>query len=181
MILSATPTGKLLPVAITYKSIGPIAANGPEGAAYSSSETGWVDTASFENYFRKIVFPWADSLPGVKVVIGNYPSTHFSLAILHECQSKNIRFVQIPAATGHVRNPVKVCFFQRLKELWRKSLTEWRFTTDNDELFKEDFPKLLKLTLEKIKPLYPKVESCFRSCGMWPISSTSIFENMTKM
>jgi len=52
-----------------------------------------LDSATFADYFEKIVFPWADSLNGPKCVIGDGLSTHFSVEVIKKCCDRDIRYV----------------------------------------------------------------------------------------
>ena len=72
VMISGTIDG-LLPPYIIYKAKEMYfkwALNGPAGAVYNRTESGWFDMASFGDYFDKIVVPWARRREGKKLIIG---------------------------------------------------------------------------------------------------------------
>lgn len=79
IMFSATASGELLPCYVVYKAerlYNTWINGGPVKTVYNQTKSGWFDAATFQDYFLKIVVPWARKLEGPKVVIGDNLSSH---------------------------------------------------------------------------------------------------------
>lgn len=56
--------------------------NGPQGARYNRTRHGWMDGATFEEWFGSHLLPILKQQPGKKVVIGDNLTSHISLNVL---------------------------------------------------------------------------------------------------
>ncbi len=104
VIFEGTPD-QLLPLYVVYKAKklwSTWTDGGPARVFYGRTESGWVDTASFVDFFEKVVFPWGDGLHGPKAVRGDNLSTHFSQEVIKQCQEKQMLASKLypPAATS---------------------------------------------------------------------------------
>ena len=72
--------GDYLPPMVVYKAKN-IYENwtkgGPTGTVYDATSSGWFDSRTFKNWFRKIFVPHAARLPGPKVIVGGNLRSHF--------------------------------------------------------------------------------------------------------
>ena len=142
----------------------------PPNAYYNSSSSGWFDVQSFEDWFKRVAVPWARSMVGRKIVIGDNVATHFSKNVLTTCERLDIGFICLPAHTTHLTQPLDVAFFAPLKRAWRKILCEWKTVNVNCRQFKkENFPKYLKTLLTKCNSA--NLIAGFKSCGIFPYNS----------
>lgn len=125
------------------------------GSRYNLSKSGWIDEATFADWFRSIVVPWAENRDGPKAVIGDNLSTLFSPEVLELCQQHNIKFVRLPPNATHLMQPLDVAFFRSLNQARRDILLGWRTTADRRlaTLPKYQFPTLLSNLCEAIKPI----------------------------
>lgn len=100
IMFAVTASGEVLPPYTVYKAeriYDQWCIGGPPGARYNRTKSGWFDSASFQDWFFKIVVPWAKKLEGPKVLIGDNLSSHINVEVLRECQRANIRFVFLPS------------------------------------------------------------------------------------
>lgn len=184
VMFCGSAAGESLPPFVVYKSINmwdTWAQNGPLGARYANSKSGWFEAASFNEWFETLLLPRLRKLPGKKVVIGDNLSTHLSVNVLRLCQTHDISFVCLPANSSHLTQPLDVAYFAPLKRGWRKILSEWKenggFTCAT--LQKQDFPSLLKKLLEYIEPSSKEnLISGFKTCGIYPISIEELLKKI---
>lgn len=126
IMFAAAADGSLLPTYTVYKSHHlwtTWCENGPNGARYNRTISGWFDAVVFEDWFNSIIVPWAEKLDGPKIIIGDNLSSHLNVNIIRKCEECNIRFVFLPANTTHLSQPLDVAFFGPLKKKWRQILT----------------------------------------------------------
>ncbi|KAK3919865.1 Zinc metalloprotease [Frankliniella fusca] len=126
----------------------------------------------FEEWFSTILLNWASSVDGVKVVIGDNVSSHFSPRVFEMCAEHNIRFVCLPPNSTHLLQPLDVAFFSPLKTAWRRILNEWKIKSNNRTLTlpKPSFPGLLKTLMEAIEENREKnLQAAFKATGIAPL------------
>lgn len=110
-----------------------------------------LDMTSFEDWFEKIILPWATALDGPKVVIGDNLSSHLSVQIIKLCRENNIRFRFLPLNATHLTQPLDLAFFGPMKRLWRKIMLQYKLSNPNaPAINKCHFPQLLKELMEKL-------------------------------
>lgn len=98
-MFAGTANGTLLPPFVVYKAQHlweSWCSGGLDGARYARSKSGWMDATNFEEWFLKVVVPWARRLEGPKVMIGDNLISHLSQTMIEKCEYLNIRFVLLP-------------------------------------------------------------------------------------
>lgn len=55
---------------------------GPEGARYNRTKQGWIDGATFEDWFSAHLLPILKKQEGKKVIMGDNLSSHVSLNVV---------------------------------------------------------------------------------------------------
>jgi len=69
---------------------------------YNRTSHGWIDAATFSEWFRSTFLPHAYRLPGRKLLIGDNLSSHFSPDVLKSCEENNIAFVCFSPNSTHL-------------------------------------------------------------------------------
>ncbi len=145
-------------------------------------ESGWVDTATFVDFFEKAVFPWTDGLQDPKGVIRGKVCTHFSLEVIKKCQEKQIRFVRMPPNSTHLLlEPLYFSMFCSIEYFWKETLSQWQAGAGKGGgvLPKEQFARLLRGTLDKAAPTFTaNSKTGFGTCDICPVSADPINENV---
>lgn len=180
VMMAATAAGHLLPPYVVYKSVHLYPTwieGGPEGAMYNRTKSGWFDSATFEDWFDKILIPYFRNLPGRKVLIGDNLASHISLHVLDSCAEHNIKFVLLPPNATHLLQPLDVAFFAPMKKAWRVILSEWK-KTNRGCIVKSDFPKLLNKCIKNIENLETNIRSGFRGCGIIPLNPNVVLNKI---
>ena len=148
--------------------------NGPKGARYNRTKSGWFDEATFEDWFFSMMLLQLKKQDGKKVIIGDNLSSHLSESVVQACKENNISFLSLLPNATHMLQPLDVAFFAPLKKLWRNLLREWRITPcgrKTGTLGKEDFSTLLtKLVSQLLVNAAENLKGGFRKCGLVPFN-----------
>ena len=144
--------GKMLPPMIVYKAVNTYdgwSRNGPKGAIYESSSSGYFDCRLFAVWFFEILVPAVKDLPVVKILFGDNPSSHFNYyEIICACINLQIKFTMLIANATDKMQVLDVSVFRPMKRSWRTVLKEYRQETRRRGLIEKCcFPSLLKLKL----------------------------------
>lgn len=183
LMFSATATGEMLPLYVVYKAerlYDRWLSGGPPKTVYNRTKSGWFDAPTFQDWFTKVVLPWAKKTEGPKVIIGDNLSSHINIDVLQQCQRNNIRFVLLPPNTTHLTQPLDVSFFRPLKAAWRTILNDIKMKQPKlNCVDKCIFPQLLSKLMERIECNSKKnIQSGFRACGIYPFNPDEVYKKM---
>ncbi|CAG5047276.1 unnamed protein product [Parnassius apollo] len=179
IMFSGTADGNCLPPYVVYKADhlwSSWCENGPKNARYNRTKSGWFDMICFDDWFKSIVVPWANSLDGVKLMIGDNLASHLSVETIQICQSKNIRFVFLPKNATHLTQPLDVAFFRPMKRYWREILTNYKATYSTaSTINKCHFPQLLQELMTKIDMTKEtNIRKGFEGSGIFPFNPSRV-------
>nr|CAI5826190.1 unnamed protein product [Callosobruchus analis] len=127
----------------------------PAGSRMSVTNTGWIDTETYDDWFEKHLLPQLKEKEERKILIGDNLSSHISLKVSRLCQENNVRLIMLVANSTHLLQPLDVAYFSPLKAAWRTVLTQWRTTSQGKiavTLPKNKFAQLVKTSLDVIEP-----------------------------
>ena len=104
---------------------------GPAGSLYSVSDSGWMESANFREWVKKMF------LPAVKHLTINHPvllifdghHSHISLELIELARANNIHLLCLPPHSTHLLQPLDVGVFGPVKATWRKILKEHQIAT----------------------------------------------------
>lgn len=168
--------GETVPPFIIYKSEhlwSTWTEDGPEGARYNRTKSGWIDAATFEDWFLSHLLPILRKKNGRKVVIGDNLSSHINERVLLECEKHNISFICLPPNATHILQPLDVAYFRPLKCKWRQILLDWKSSQTGRKLPttpKEQFPCLLKKALNALTESKENLIAGFKKTGIFPVN-----------
>ena len=170
--------GTRLPPYVVYKGKNLWARwmkNGPAGCLYSVSDSGWMESANFLQWFTKLfifaVRPMTETMPVVLFFDGH--NSHISLKLIETARSNNVHLVCFPPHVTHLIQPLDVGVFAPVKHQWAKTLKSYQIESRASTVTKEDFPGLLAELYEK--SFCPEhFKSGFRRCGLHPLCREAI-------
>ncbi|CAI6372078.1 unnamed protein product [Macrosiphum euphorbiae] len=95
VMFAGTADGILFPPFTVYKAktiSDSWRLGGPKGSRYASSQFGWFDSYSFDDWIKIISIPYLKNLPGRKILIGDNLSSHISMESIKAFKEHNISF-----------------------------------------------------------------------------------------
>jgi hypothetical protein len=149
--------------------------NGPAGAMYSVSESGWMEKQNYQSWLQKMFLPATSHLReiGPVVLLFDGHHSHISIQLIQICRESRIHLMLLPSNTTHVLQPLDVGVYGPLKQAWKKILTQHKFSTRAANIGKEDFPTLLAQLWEtSFKSSH--LQGGFRETGLFPFNYSSI-------
>lgn len=182
IMFAITAGGECLPPYVVYKAehlYQQWRINGPKGARYNRSRSGWFDSTTFEDWFEMIVLPWAKAKIGTKILIGDNLASHINHRIVTMCEENDIRFVFLPPNSSHLTQPLDVCYFGPLKKLWRANLLDYKIKNPRETTInKSHFPELLKRLMHELNEKTPNILSAFKSTGIHPFNPDKVINKL---
>lgn len=175
----------LLPLYIVYKAehlYNTWTSNGPPGARYNRSKSGWFTEAIFEDWYFTVAVRYFEKYPkeSPKALIGDNLASHLSVRVIESCVENNIKFILLPPNSTHICQPLDVAFFKPLKVAWRKTLMDWKLK-NRGTIPKDIFPRLLRRALEHLDEngkTAPNLKSGFKGSGLYPIDRNQVLKRL---
>ena len=92
---------------------------GPAGAVYGISDSGWMDSANFLSWFKKLILPAVSHLTasGPVYLFFDGHHSHISLQLIKEARENNPNCI-------HIVQPLDVGVFGPMKKVWAKLLKQ---------------------------------------------------------
>ena len=157
-MISGNTACEILPPFVVYKATNlwlTWCVEGPKGARYFSTKSGWFAGIAFEEWFFSIVITFFKKKLGVKVLLNNNLSSHISPKVIEACEENEIKLVCLAPNSTHITQPLDVAFFKTLKAAWCKIITECKDSAagrTKTSLDKQHFPELLNKLLSALEP-----------------------------
>ena len=145
ILTAGAADGTRLPPFILYKGVNLYARwtkNGPAGAVYGVSGSGWMEGANFIQWFERLFVPAVSTLlatgPVVLFVDGHH--SHVTMELIKVARSRNIRLFCLPPHTTHILQPLDVGVYGPAKKAWKTILKDHKIKTLSEYVTKEEFP-----------------------------------------
>ncbi|XP_013189286.1 uncharacterized protein LOC106142869 [Amyelois transitella] len=181
VMFAGSASGALLPIYVVYKAehlYDSWLRGGPANTFYNRTRSGWFDSTTFEDWFFKVVVPYFSSVgEGPKAILGDNLASHLSVKVIQKCAESDIRFIFLPANSSHLTQPLDVAYFRPLKAIWRKTLLEWKQKTRGC-IPKDQFPRLLKRSLDQLLTSSENLKSGFRAAGICPLNKQTVLAKL---
>ena len=145
ILAAGAADGEQLPPFILYKGVNLYArwtSDGPEGAIYGVSKSGWMEAKNFSTWFEKLfvpsVAPLLETGPAVLFVDGHH--SHLTLDLIQLARSKGVHLVCLPPHTTHLLQPLDAGVYGPVKKTWKTIIKQHNLETQAERIVKEDFP-----------------------------------------
>ena len=145
LLAAGAADGTHLPPFILYKGVNLYSRwtkGGLAGAIYGVSDSGWMESKNFEQWFQKLFAPAVSGLlatgPVVLFVDGHH--SHVGLDLIHLARSKGVHLFCLPPHTTHLLQPLDVGVYAPAKKTWKTILKYHSIRTHAQNVLKEDFP-----------------------------------------
>ena len=154
--------------------------NGPATTRYQVSSNGWMEVATFIDWFEMVFLEHTKSIEGPKLLIFDGHVSHMSLEVVKMAIDNNVSIVCLPPHSTHILQPLDVAVFGPMKRAWASILEKYNEKSYNID--KELFPRLLKhLTESKTAFLRRHAVAGFETCGIYPFSPEAISDEKLKV
>ena len=175
VLFCASASGEYLPPFVIYKSkylYDSWTDQGPKGAVYSCSDTGWMKGQNFESWFLKVFIKYVENRDKPILLSFDGHTSHLTYIVVKAALENNIIIVCIPPNTSHALQPLDVGVFKNLKLEWKRILSDWYKQSRLTSVDKNVFPRLLKKLWEKLKPEH--AIAGFKGSGLYPPNRNAI-------
>lgn len=137
---------------------------------YAVSESGWMTTSIFHNWFEKFVDETKHIRPLLLIFDGHL--THMSVLTIELAMKENITLLKLPAHCTDVLQPLDVSCFNPLKSYYERELTEQVHKTGAREpLRKAAFGNLIsKIWRKGLNE--NNIKAGFRATGIYPVDAS---------
>jgi len=180
-MICGSAAGELLPPYIVYKAQNTYeqwCIDGPQGAVYTSTVSGWFDGWVFTDWFKNCFLKHVRRNSDKKMLVGDNLRSHISLEVIDLCRKNDIQFVCLPPNSTHLTQPLDVGYFGPLKASWKKQLIKYSKEDLNANLLcKKVFPRMLKELLDSVIPA-ELLPPAFERCGLYPIQRKKVTERL---
>ena len=138
-------SGKLPPFILGKNIWNRWCLNGPKGALYGVSKSGWMERDNFCSWFEKLFIPSVTYLieTGPVVLFMDGHASHLGLKVIQKARKNNIHLIAVPAHTTHITQPLDVGLFGPMKSKWRAINDDLRRKTTAAVVDKAIFPSLV--------------------------------------
>lgn len=181
VMFAGSADGTFLPPYIVFKSkyIYPDwIEDGPIGARYNRSSTGWFDSDLFEDWFFRLALPSLRRKEGKKIIIGDNLGSHLSYKVIEACEQSNISFILLPKNSTHLCQPLDVSVFRPLKAAWRAILTDWKLH-NRGVVPKSKFSGLLREMLNRTSEnMNRNIVAGFEATGIFPFDPERVLSRI---
>ena len=175
--------GDLLPLMVVYKAKNVYEGwtkNGPAGAIYDSTQSGWFDSYTFHRWFMDLFLPSVRGREGPFFLFGDNLGSHFSPEVVELAKEHNICFIMLIANANNWLQVLDVAVVGPMKRMWRDVLSAWRseFRRTGD-ISKEIFPSLMEKLDRKVRETVSEnLKSGFRACGIYPLDRNEALKRL---
>ena len=95
--------------------------NGPAGAMYSVSDSGWMEKENHHCWFQKMFLPATSHLreTGAVILFFDGHHSHISIQLIKLSQESNVHLMLLPSNTTHVLQPLDVGVYYSAIPSWK--------------------------------------------------------------
>ena len=175
MLCTASAAGAALPPMIIYPKAfpgGQYRFGGPDDAIYARSESGWVDSELFFEWFKRDFLKYAVPQRPVLLIVDGHKS-HITLDLVDLARNSGVVLFCFPPHTTHALQPLDVSVFKALKAHFSKSLRALCFSRRDFMVSKRDFARMVKEPFE-IAFSMSNIKNGFSKCGIYPFDPDAV-------
>ena len=155
---------------------------GPSGTRYSMSDSGWMETANFHEWFVKVFLPATADMrkTGPAILFFDGHQSHDSITLIEQARENNVILYVFPPHTTHLLQPLDVGVFGPFKTAWAQVLKKYKLETLAAKVDRQTFPSLISKIWDKV--LLPEhLIGGFRKSGIHPLSREAIPDSALKI
>lgn len=140
---------------------------------YAATENGWMDSATFANYFEKSFLPAVEARQPVVLIYDGH-SSHISLGLVEKATMENVVILKLPPHTSHLLQPMDLSVFKPLKEDYDNAVIRWQRKNYGVKMPKQEFSNIISRIWKGFNSTV--IQNGFRKAGIFPINDKVIPE-----
>ena len=133
---------------------GPYVREGSDGALYSISDNGYLDSMLFYIFMNQLFIPKTRHIASQKLLILDDHGSHLDINTIQLCRANNIHLYCLPPHTTHIFQPLDVVIFHPVKSHFSYLTPHIKLATLGwkrpVKCFKINFTKLFKEPWESV-------------------------------
>ena len=172
-------SGYIMPPHIIFSQSypsGPYTRDGTNGALYSISDNGYMDSEHFYSLISKLLIPQTNQIAGPKLLILDRHGSHLNINIINLCRENNIHLYRLPPHTTHIFQPLDVVIFWPVKSHFNKITQHLKLATLGSSnpinCSKTNFTRIFKEPWESVTVAL--IKKGFQKCGISPLDRDAI-------
>ena len=143
----------------------------PGSWMFSATESGYMDTTLFVEWFTKVFIPNCGKERPVLLVMDNHDS-HISLPVVEAARQEDIVLVGLPSHTTHILQPLDVHIIGPLKNKFSSLVSSLGVASPSTVVGKSRVPVILNYAMDALPPA--TIKEAFRMSGLFPIDQSVI-------
>ena len=173
---AGSASGCVLPPYVVYKGKNLYkdwVCGGPQGAVYTTSLNGWMESDQFMEWFKTIFLKCTAAFsqhPRILIFDGHL--SHLSLDMIKHARETNVILLRLPSKLTHLLQPFDRTVFRPVKQKWQSLLRQYA-RTNRGPVGKNEFPGMLKKLYEE-SFTKSTIEAGFRSTGICPFEPSVV-------
>ena len=155
---------------------GNYALNGPDGALYGKSESGFMDEELFLKWFERIFLKQCpqdrtEDSPVILLMDGHI--SHCSTDLIEKAKQENVILFALVPHTTHICQPLDVAVYKSLKVHLSKFIKLGQAIRGELWIPKKEVPRIIKVPFEQAMSLH-NIKQGFRKCGIFPLNPNAV-------
>ena len=174
--------GHTLPPMIIFSNSfpgGAYHASGPVNALYAHSDSGFMDTNLFNQWFEKTFLKYAVPERPLLLLMDGH-SSHINIQLIECAQQNNVILLCLPPHTTHFLQPLDVSVYRSLKSHFSKTIHNARLLKSDLWISKNLFSSFFKLAFEECFTMRT-IRAGFEKCGIYPFNPAAIDTSFVEM
>ncbi|XP_072401163.1 uncharacterized protein [Diabrotica undecimpunctata] len=162
-------------IVFPYKRIPKeLALSVPKGWAIGRSDSGWMTSATFFEYFANIFYPWLveNSIIFPVILFLDGHKSHYNLELYEFCIKHRIILYCLYPNSTHILQPCDVSIFRPLKVEW-KSVCRLHKQKSSTPITRHNFSMLFKEAFDEACKERTIING-FRICGLYPLNPDAV-------
>lgn len=143
--------------------------NGPTGAIYKCSKSGWITEELFTEWIRYFAAYTKSSKDDPVLLVLDNHSTHSNLSTYNFCRENGIVVISLPPHTSHRLQPLDVCFFGPLKMAYNQECDRYIKSKQLEKILQTDIAELFKNAFNRVATVEKGVRG-FEVTGIFPFN-----------
>ena len=147
------------------------------GTFYRLSDSGWMDSVLFEEWFTNHFLVHAPSIRPLLLLLDGH-SSHYNPTLLKLAAEEGVIIFCLPPHTTHLLQPLDNGAFASLKDHWRSECHRFCAQNPGKVLNRRSFMQVFQKAWVQGMTI-SNVTTCFRAAGIYPVDKTVVLSQIS--